>query len=1045
MRKFKRTIAFALLLLVLAGMLPLQAFAEEDLPTEPTEVESAEPVFGEAVYINPLYADVLTEADLACVDDIPMLLADDTYTSVDEAASALAEAMANRQQVVIINLQTKTALTGAHRVILDKAMDHNGIPGQGDNLRYQYAGCKMTYSSSVSGGTYYYYAKYTMTYMTTAAQEEKLALVTANLRQQLGLSSMTDVEKITAVYNWMCDNISYDYAGLDDSSDLLEYTAYDALINRSAVCQGYANLFYYIMLQEGIDCRIISGTSNGGPHAWNIVRIDGYYYNVDATWDVNWRGKYFLRGSANFNKDHIPGSDYTAADFVSAYPIDTADYTAPTRSGSCGASATWHIDNTGKLTISGSGAMTDYTSDNDAPWSRFYTSINEVVVEDGITHIGDRAFQWLSVKSATLGKDVATLGDYAFGSCHQLKTIYMNDSLTSVGRSAFYDCTALTTVIYCGSAAQWKIITVDSSNTALTAANRKYHDYAKGVCNVCGYQDPDYLELMILTQPVSVAVMPGQTASVTVQAQGNDLTYAWYYTTDGTGTKFYESSNTTATYSVVMDATRAGRRVYCVITDKYGSTVTTDTVTLSEKESPPIIITRQPESVSVESGQTAAVTVQAQGEGLTYTWYFANKGSAKFSKSSLTGNTYTAEMDETRDGRRVYCVITDMYGKTATTETVTLKRYVPFKILSQPSSLTVIYGQKAQATLDVCGEGLTYRWYYRNKDAKTFSLSTACKGKTYSMVMNDARDGRQVYCVITDKYGSSIVSNLITLNQKKKEPLILLAQPAAVTAAYGASAGTEVEATGDGLTYTWYYANKGKTKFTKSSTKTSTYTAVMDEVRDGRRIYCIITDAYGNKVKTETVTMLVDRTALRITQQPQNVTAPKGAIIRSTVAAEGDGLKYTWYFTSGGTATKFSKSSVTGASYSTTMDAARNGRKVYCIITDAYGNKVKTNTAILSMEQPAGTPLKIVTQPASVTVAGGKTAKATVVAQGDGLTYTWYYTSNGSATKFYKSGTTTATYSTTMDSSRDGRKIYCVITDAYGNTVTTNTVTLKMG
>ena len=61
MRKFKRTIAFALLVLLLAGMLPLQAFAEEEIPTEPTEAEAVEPVFGEAVYINPLYADVLTE------------------------------------------------------------------------------------------------------------------------------------------------------------------------------------------------------------------------------------------------------------------------------------------------------------------------------------------------------------------------------------------------------------------------------------------------------------------------------------------------------------------------------------------------------------------------------------------------------------------------------------------------------------------------------------------------------------------------------------------------------------------------------------------------------------------------------------------------------------------------------------------------------------------------------------------------------------------------------------------------------------------------
>ena len=123
------------------------------------------------------------------------------------------------------------------------------------------------------------------------------------------------------------------------------------------------------------------------------------------------------------------------------------------------------------------------------------------------------------------------------------------------------------------------------------------------------------------------------------------------------------------------------------------------------------------------------------------------------------------------------------------------------------------------------------------------------------------------------------------------------------------------------------------------------------------------------------------------------------------------------------------------------MDASRDGRKVYCIVTDQYGNTAKTNTVTLSMEK---TPLAITQQPTDVTVAKGAKAATTVKATGDGLKYTWYYTSGGTSTKFSKSSITSATYSTTMDATRDGRQIYCVITDQYGNTVTTNTVTLKM-
>jgi hypothetical protein len=113
---------------------------------------------------------------------------------------------------------------------------------------------------------------------------------------------------------------------------------------------------------------------------------------------------------------------------------------------------------------------------------------------------------------------------------------------------------------------------------------------------------------------------------------------------------------------------------------------------------------------------------------------------------------------------------------------------------------------------------------------------------------------------------------------------------------------------------------------------------------------------------------------------------------------------------------------------------------VYCVITDKYGNTVKTNTVTLSMKSG----LAITKQPTNVTAANGSKVATTVVATGEGLTYTWYYTSNGKTNQFFVSSVTSATYTTTMDSTRDGRKVYCVITDKYGNTVTSDVVTLTM-
>ena len=122
------------------------------------------------------------------------------------------------------------------------------------------------------------------------------------------------------------------------------------------------------------------------------------------------------------------------------------------------------------------------------------------------------------------------------------------------------------------------------------------------------------------------------------------------------------------------------------------------------------------------------------------------------------------------------------------------------------------------------------------------------------------------------------------------------------------------------------------------------------------------------------------------------------------------------------------------------MTSARAGRQIYCVVTDKYGNSVKSNTVTLGM----GNTVKITKQPVSVSAAKGTAATVSVTATGDGLTYKWYF-KNPSATSFtYTSSFTSNSYSVSMDSTRNGRQVYCVITDKYGNSVKTSTATLSM-
>ena len=248
--------------------------------------------------------------------------------------------------------------------------------------------------------------------------------------------------------------------------------------------------------------------------------------------------------------------------------------------------------------------------------------------------------------------------------------------------------------------------------------------------------------------------------------------------------------------------------------------------------------------------ETARVSIQAEGDGLVYQWYYKDKGMASFKlTTSFKGNTYKVAMNAARSGRQVYCVITDEYGNSVTSDAVTLS--MKTRIATQPKSVQVAKGKTAKVTVAAEGEGLTYKWYYKDKGMSKFKLTTSFKGSSYSVQMTAARSGRQVYCVVTDENGNSVTSKIVTLSMKAR----IATQPKSVAVAKNKTAKVTVKAEGEGLKYTWYVKKAGATKFTKSSVKTSSYSAKMTSSSTNRQLYCKITDKFGNTVTTKTVSM----------------------------------------------------------------------------------------------------------------------------------------------------------------------------------------------
>jgi len=112
--------------------------------------------------------------------------------------------------------------------------------------------------------------------------------------------SMDDFEKVTAIYDYLALNVTYDeavasMASTADTTMYRAFTTYGALIDNKAVCDGIAGAVRLMCLMEGIPATEVSGTAADGGHAWNKVEIYGQIYAVDATWSrVQIEGEYYV-------------------------------------------------------------------------------------------------------------------------------------------------------------------------------------------------------------------------------------------------------------------------------------------------------------------------------------------------------------------------------------------------------------------------------------------------------------------------------------------------------------------------------------------------------------------------------------------------------------------------------------------------------------------------------------------------------------------------------------------------------------------------------
>ena len=413
--------------------------------------------------------------------------------------------------------------------------------------------------------------------------------------------------------------------------------------------------------------------------------------------------------------------------------------------------------------------------------------------------------------------------------------VWTNDG-DGINHSGMCEKYSLHTCLIC--AEEWEQFVADEMITEQHTFDADY------LCSGCGCA-----KLRIILQPSSTKAALDTYAKTSVKAQGDGLSYQWYYKNPSMS-GYKKSTRVSAEYSVLMTEIRDGGRVYCVVSDRYGNTLKSDEAVLEAGTE--LEIHTQPADAMVSLGEYAKTSVGVFGDGVEYTWYYKNPGSSKFSKSTLSGPTYSIKMTEARDGRQVYCVVKDAYGKSLTTDTVILGMGVLLKITEQPTDVIVSGDEYAKTSVKAEGSGLSYRWYYKNPNG-SWTKGT-CTSANYSVKMTTKISGRQIYCLVTDKYGRTVTSKTVTIRLPETK---ITKQPVSVVASGDEYARVSVEATGDGLSYQWYYRDQGKASFSKGATTAAKCSVKMSAARDGRELYCVVTDRYGRTVKSDTVTVRI--------------------------------------------------------------------------------------------------------------------------------------------------------------------------------------------
>lgn len=163
----------------------------------------------------------------------------------------------------------------------------------------------------------------------------KIEKVVNELAGQLRLLERSDYEKEIRIHDWICQNIEYDYEGTDKNKPSRVIASHNILgvfAHHKAQCEGIAKAVKVLLNAVDVKCIVVTGDAvkdgESGPHAWNIVNIEGEPYQLDVTWDISIFDKEKQHIAYDYFNltDELMGQNHKADSVLPGCKAKTANY-----------------------------------------------------------------------------------------------------------------------------------------------------------------------------------------------------------------------------------------------------------------------------------------------------------------------------------------------------------------------------------------------------------------------------------------------------------------------------------------------------------------------------------------------------------------------------------------------------------------------------------------------------------------------------------------------------------------------------------------------